>query len=112
MPHRMRISLITGICCGAAMTVHDVQQAIELCLNRARSLDSAQPERQVLLREIVRLRRMADTISSSTMQPEPMKSHITAASARDGLSFDNELLEVIGRIFRSYDLWYRRSGSR
>ncbi len=41
-----------------------------------------------------------------------MKSHIIIASTRGGLSFDNELLEVIGRIFHSYDLWYRKSGGR
>jgi hypothetical protein len=110
--HLVRISRITGICCGAAMTVHDIQQVIELCLNRVRSLDGAQPERPVLLREIIRLRRMADIVSSSTMQPEPMKSHIIAASTREGLSFDNELLEVIGRIFRRYDLWYRGCSRR
>ncbi len=93
------------------MTVNDIQQAIELCLNRTRTLDSAQPERNALLREIIQLRRMVDIISSS-MQPEPMKSHIITASTRNGLSFDSEVLDVIGRIFHNYDLWYRRSGSR
>ena len=107
----MRLSLIVIICYGAVMTVNDVQQAIELCLSRASSLDSARPERAALLREIIRLRRMADIISSS-IQPEPLKSHIIVASTRGGLSFDNEVLDVIGRIFRNYDLWYRRSGGR
>ncbi len=65
----------------------------------------------MLLREIIQLRRMADIISSS-IQPEPMKSRIIIASTRNGLSFDNEVLDVIGRIFRSYDLWYRQSGNR
>lgn len=93
------------------MTRNDVQQAIDLCLNRTHSLDAAKPERNVLLREIIQLRRMADIISSS-IQPEPMKSRIIIASTRNGLSFDNEVLDVIGRIFRSYDLWYRQSGNR
>jgi hypothetical protein len=91
--------------------VANIERAIELCLSRAGALEPAQPERDALVYEVVQLRRLAEIICSPARPPEPLKSHVIALSTRDGLSFDDEVLEVVGRAFRSYDLWCRRSGS-
>ena len=91
--------------------IAEIERAIELCLIRAGALEPAQPERDALVYEVVQLRRLAEIISSPGKTPEPIKSHVIAVSTHDGLSFDEEVLDVVGRVFRSYDLWCRRSGS-
>ena len=91
------------------MNAGDIEGAIELCLSRAGALDPAQPERDALVYEVVQLRRMAEIVSAR--RPEQMKSHVIAASTRDGLNFDDEVLDVVGRTFANYDLWCRRSAS-
>ena len=89
----------------------DIERAIDLCLSRAGTLEPSQPERDALVYEVVQLRRLAEIVSSPAPAPEPIKSHVMAVSTRDGLSFDDEVLNSVGRAFRSYDLWCRRSGS-
>jgi hypothetical protein len=88
--------------------IGDIERAIDLCLSRAGALEPSQPEREALAYEVVQLGRLAEIISSPARAPEPIKSHVIAVSARDGLSFDAEVLDVVGRAFRRYDLWCRR----
>jgi hypothetical protein len=95
---------------GAPMLA-DIERAIELCLSRAGALEPAQPERHALVYEVVQLRRLAEIVSSPARTPEPIKSHVVAVSTHDGLSFDDEVLNAVGRAFRSYERWCRRSGS-
>jgi hypothetical protein len=89
----------------------EIEQAIELCLSRAGALDPAKPERDALVYEVVQLRRMAEIVSTPARKPEPINSHVFAVWNHDGLRFDDEVFDVLGRTFRKYDLWCRRSAS-
>lgn len=93
------------------MVADDIEQAIELCLGCAAALNPAQPERGALVYEVTQLRRLREIVTSPSGEPEPMTSRVIALSIRDGLSFDDEILDVVGRAFRRYDLWRRRSRS-
>jgi hypothetical protein len=89
--------------------VEDIERAIELCLSRAGPLGRDCPERDALIYQVGQLRRVAEIITSGGAEPEPIKSYIIAASARDGLEIDDEVIEVVGRVFRNYETWCRQS---